>query len=154
MRENMTDKKAAELKRPNDSITVKLNEKNQTYIMTAGLIRWLVKLADPDGLGPQEALQNIFSKSDIQALIISEAIRLRDERGNPVGDESNYNYYNVPLDVEDAHALTKWIGEHIIYFLLKNAESIKQIEHQNHDILKQIQDQATELMQSPTGSVS
>ena len=107
---------------PDSRITVRVNGEDKELFMSAGMRTVLATICNRD----LEDLSNIYLDPATQEKCMIELLVDRNERGKPSEDVSELTMMAFEMESKEADRIVKWMGDHIMCFFLKGANSINQ----------------------------
>lgn len=119
-KENQVVEVEQELIPVEDYLTIKINhgKEDRELFMAHGMLLMLVSYVETLD-------QFILSYSDPQTQrnLLQLVLAPRDEKGNIVEDD--FNYDSLGINLEQANVILKWIEEHVLNFFIESAERTK-----------------------------
>lgn len=135
----MTEDLSIQAQKPDDKITVTVNDQEVEVFMSGGLIRTLV----PYYMNSTTTTE-IFSEVLLQNDIIVECVRPRNKSGQV---RKNYTIEDFEITPEDSNKLVAWVTEHVLYFFIDSMTSVQDFSQRNKPQIQTLM----RLMQSPVG---
>lgn len=143
----MTNKKSEVLdimtEKPNDRLTVRVNNEDREIFMSGGLVRRLASIT-----GLLKDYTTLFTNIPVQEQLTIECMRPRKIAGQPVDSSLEYTLDDFEMSTEDMRKLMEWVADHCLHFFLSSATSATNLVVKNEKPLTNLM----KLTQSPTGS--
>ena len=105
------------INRPDDRLSVTINEEVKELLMTAGLVRRLASI-----IGSMENLESLFMDPITQSALMLETLRDRTPAGSPTDpDLVDVLENKYPMSTAEGEKLTRWIADHVTHFFIAGA---------------------------------
>lgn len=125
--------------KPEDRITVTVNNEQRELFMSAGLVRSLAAF-----IGDITAVDMIYSDPILQTAMLVHALTPRTERG--AAADKAYALDDFEMTPDEAEKIVMWIGGHMLYFFINAALMLQSTVEKPVEALQS-------LMSSLTGSI-
>lgn len=119
--DNFTEQEVPKMERPLDTLTVKVNGKNQDVFMSSGLLRVLVNYVNE-----LDDVTAVYMNGKVQETCMIEALVKRDDMGKPETPIEELSLFAFTMDPAEGDKLAKWIGDHCLYFFINGAASMSE----------------------------
>jgi len=135
------------MEKPNDRLSIMVNDKPAELFMSAGLIRRLVTRTMASG----EDVHGLYFNVPLQSELMLEALRPRAGHGEP---KSECSLDDFIMTIEDGERVTTWVTEHILYFFVKSATRLQKDLTAPEALLQKLMGSPTGTEALPEGSAS
>lgn len=125
------------------SIDIVVDQKARTILMSFALINRAAFL-----MGDATQIPMILQDPELRELILVEALKERDEKGNIL---SNKGMHEIDISFEDVHNLLELISEHVADFSMAAAERAQRLLAKNQDRLNALMTAASPSTPTPAG---
>ena len=126
--------------KPNDRLTITVNNQPLEIFMSAGLIRLIAPIYS-GGLNVDE----IFQDPEVQNEIILLAVQPRGKRGQTPDKYDSIE--DVEMSLEDGFKLVGWVTEHVFHFFIESATTARELGHRATPHMERF----LKSLESPTG---